>query len=52
MGSTIAIRETQQQGESLGCFPLIMGNEEWGGDSTWEPLTFNFLKEIKHAASA
>lgn len=26
-----------QQGESLECFPLIMGNEAWEKHPTWEP---------------
>ena len=32
--------QAQQQVELLGCFPVIMRNDEWNEDPSWEPLSF------------
>ena len=40
LGYAVPKCQAQQQVELLGCFPVIMRNEEWNEDPSWEPLSF------------
>lgn len=49
VGFAAAAGQAQRQGESLGCFPVIMQDDGDDENPSWEPLPFKLIKEIKQA---
>lgn len=45
-----ALQEAHQLGEQLSWFPVI-SDSEWEDSSTWEPIPYKLLKEIKQATA-